>query len=252
MAVLPSGVLVALVGLFVNFWCLKFMLLRRWKPMSKLSSQMAYLVMKYTHLAVVMHVYFTRAMFASWPFDSACSHQPSAALNETDTTPVWTYCNKDMFVPVYWMERMPWQSDDQFATVNMFNFLLIFLLGGLACTGAIISTDTIHGFFFSKRSNSEGSPIMYSEVEGVESYIPMLHQRALLYPVIAANWYGGYCIIILVYTHAANSAPFCGRMLSSVPIFLHTCCRQQCVVLLKSRPSLGTRSRCCTNISNKK
>jgi hypothetical protein len=160
------------------------MLLRRWKPLPKLSSRMAKLVLSYTHLAVVMHVYFTRAMYASWPFDSACAVANVTAVNAT----AFEYCDKDTFQITTWMKRQRWQSDVQFLTVEMFNYLLPAILAGLVASGSLVSHETILGLFFAKgKPTNEGSSVLYSEVNGVESYIPVINQEALLYPGIAAD-----------------------------------------------------------------
>jgi hypothetical protein len=187
MAILPQGVFVAMAGLLVNFWCLKFMLLRRWKPQPKLSARMARLVLKYIHAAVLLHICFTRAMFASWPFDSAC-----LTTSVSTTAPRYEKCNKNAFQAVYYMERSPWQTDDQFFAVELYNFMLTAVILGLALNGTVVSKATVMSLFFAKSKGvqidpEEGSEITYSAVEGVESYIPSLHQQALLYPVVAAD-----------------------------------------------------------------
>jgi hypothetical protein len=187
MAILPSGVAVALAGLMLNFACLKFMLLRRWKPQAQLSSRMAKLVLKFTHLAVFMHVFFTRAAYASWPFDSTCI--PS---NTTNGMPLeqgyYESCDKDTFRIIYWMSRRPWHDENQWFAVNVFNQLLTAMFTGLVVTGIVAAPDFLKTLFRSNaKTDTSGSSHLYHSVKDVESYIPALKHRSLLYPALAAD-----------------------------------------------------------------
>eukprot|EP01038_Epipyxis_sp_PR26KG_P004353 gene4353-6158_t len=173
----PLSLPLATVSYILTFFVDRFLLLRRWKSISKIDSEVAGRLSEQALIAILAHMYISLRFIYSWPMDEAyydSSTQQYSKVNKFPSYEVWSYTVQ------------PWHNEEQkrmlipykvcFLIVVCISLYFVIILPAYKYLSTLLCYEDV-----TATAMSQG--VRFTDVAGIKAYIPIhtdkLKQRHL-------------------------------------------------------------------------
>jgi hypothetical protein len=166
----PGSLLLASVAFFLVFFSDRYLLLRKWKSVALLDTEVGAELKKEILFALAAHMYVSARFIYSWPMDSAILISTSS-INYKE----YMYIDRSPALFPWKLTPQKWMNDAQQSLLVPYIILTMIVISLAVYT--LILHDLIHGIYilFFKIGMNESKPILvpYSAVLGIKPYVPM-------------------------------------------------------------------------------
>jgi hypothetical protein len=181
--IMPSGMLLSVLGLIIRFLCDKNGLLRTWERLPQMDSSMVTTSFAHMELGVITAMLMGNRYFAGWPFDEVCEVKGGS----NTSTPLFEYCLRDQ--DDFFYSPQPFMPEEQKLVVDVFKYSAWGLFAIAAVYYLLItSVFSIKALFIGTYSaEGEATDIKYTTVDEVQAYVPQIRYKGLGTPLLACD-----------------------------------------------------------------